>query len=155
LYEIPKLRKIVINRGFDDSCQSSKILDILIDELGCISCQYPKKTYARKSVATFKVKEGMAVGMFVTLRGKRMYAFLDRLINLSLPRIKDFQGLDPSSFDHFGNYNLGLKDQFIFPEIDFDKVSKVKGFNISIITNCKKDLDAYILLKQLGMPFKV
>jgi large subunit ribosomal protein L5 len=154
LYEIPKVKKIIINRGFDDSCQNSKILELLIEELNIISCQYPTKTYARKSIASFKVKEGLSVGMFVTLRGKKMYSFLDRLISLSLPRIKDFQGLNPKSFDGFGNYNLGIKDQFMFPEVDFSKVSKVKGFNISIITNCKKDVEAFILLRELGMPFR-
>jgi large subunit ribosomal protein L5 len=122
IYEIPKLEKIVINRGFDESCQNSKTLEILLNELNVISCQSPSLALSTTSIANFKLKKGVPVGMFVTLRGKRMYSFLDRLINLVLPRIRDFQGLNPSSFDGKGNYNLGLKEQLVFPEVDFDKV---------------------------------
>lgn len=122
IYQIPKLEKIVINRGFDDSCQNSKTLDILLNEVNVIACQSPSLALSTRSIASFKLKKGVPVGMFVTLRGKKMYAFLDRLINLALPRIRDFQGLSPSSFDGKGNYNLGLKEQLVFPEIEFDKV---------------------------------
>lgn len=122
LHQIPKVRKVVINRGFDDSCQNSKVLDVLLNEINLVSCQSASLTYSTRSIASFKVKEGMPVGMRVTLRGDKMYAFLDRLINLALPRIRDFQGLNPNSFDGKGNYNLGLKEQLMFPEIEFDKV---------------------------------
>ena len=122
LYEIPKLEKIVVNRGFDDSSQNSKSLDILLNELNIISCQSPFVSLSSRSIANFKLRKGVPVGMFVTLRGKRMYSFLDRLINLVLPRIRDFQGLNPNSFDGKGNYNLGLREQLMFPEIEFDKV---------------------------------
>jgi large subunit ribosomal protein L5 len=122
IYEVPRLKKIVVNRGFDDSCQNSKILEILLGELNLISCQCPSLSISNCSIANFKLKKGVPIGMFVTLRGKKMYAFLDRLINLALPRIRDFQGLNPLSFDSRGNYNLGLKEQLMFPEVEFDKV---------------------------------
>ena len=122
IYQIPRLEKIVINRGFDDSSQNSKSLDIFLNELNVISCQYPSLALSTRSIANFKLRRGVPVGMFVTLRGKRMYSFLDRLINLVLPRIRDFQGLSPKSFDGRGNYNLGLREQLMFPEIEFDKV---------------------------------
>lgn len=154
-YQIPFLKKIVINRGFDDSCQTSKVLDTLLEELNLITCQFPNLTVSSFSIASFKVREGMPVGMRVTLRGPKMYAFLDRLINLTLPRIRDFQGLNPKSFDGCGNYNLGLKEQLMFPEIELDKVVKVKGFNISIITSTSNNFEAFELLKEMGMPFRV
>lgn len=122
IYQIPRLEKIVINRGFDDSCQNSKILEMLLTEINIVACQSPCLALSTYSIANFKVKKGLPVGMFVTLRGKKMYSFLDRLINLALPRIRDFQGLNPSAFDGRGNYNLGLKEQLMFPEIEFDKV---------------------------------
>lgn len=151
--QIPKIEKIVINRGFDESCQNSKILDALVTELGLISGQKAVISKARKAIASFKVKENMPVGMFLTLRGDKMYGFLDRLINLALPRIRDFQGIKAKSFDGRGNFSLGLTEQLMFPEVDFDKVVKVQGMDITIITNCKTDKEAYFLLKELGMPF--
>lgn len=126
IYKVPRLNKIVINRGFDDSCQNSKVLEVLLNEINLITCQNPSLTISSRSIASFKVKEGMPVGMFVTLRGKKMYSFLDRLINLALPRIRDFQGLNPNSFDRYGNYNLGLREQLMFPEIEFDKVLRFR-----------------------------
>jgi large subunit ribosomal protein L5 len=131
-YRLPKLKKIVINRGFDESCQNSKILDVLLNELALISGQKPVISRAKKAIASFRVKENMPVGMFVTLRGYKMYGFLDRLINLSLPRIRDFQGINKKSFDGLGNCNFGLIEQSMFPEIDFDKLIKIQGMNISI-----------------------
>lgn len=152
--QIPKISKVVINRGFDESCQGSKILEVLVSELNVISGQRAVISNAKKAIASFKVKENMPVGMFLTLRGDKMYSFLDRLINLALPRIRDFQGISNNSFDGFGNYSIGLNEQLMFPEIDFDKVTKVQGMDITIVTTCKNDREAYILLKELGMPFK-
>nr|YP_009144911.1 ribosomal protein L5 [Euglenaria anabaena]AKJ83358.1 ribosomal protein L5 [Euglenaria anabaena] len=151
--EIPKIKKIVVNRGFDESCQNSKVLDSLVTELSLISGQKVVISKAKKAIASFKVKEKMPVGMFVTLRGDRMYSFLDRLINLALPRIRDFQGIKSKSFDGCGNFSLGLSEQLMFPEVDFDKVGKVQGMDISIITTSKTDKEAYLLLKELGIPF--
>lgn len=152
--KIPKMEKIIINRGFDETCQNSKILDVLTNELSLISGQQPVITKAKKAISSFKVKENMPVGMFMTLRGEKMYSFFDRLINLSLPRIRDFQGISRKSFDGKGNFNLGLSDQLMFPEIEFDKVIKIQGMDISIVTTCKTDKEGYVLLKLLGMPFK-
>lgn len=132
VYQIPKIEKIIINRGFDESCQAPKILEVLLSELTVISGQKPVISRAKKAIASFKVKENMPVGMFVTLRGSKMYGFLDRLINLSLPRIRDFQGINKKGFDGFGNYTLGLNEQSMFPEIDFDKLIKIQGMDISI-----------------------
>nr|YP_009145473.1 ribosomal protein L5 [Monomorphina parapyrum]AKL78946.1 ribosomal protein L5 [Monomorphina parapyrum] len=151
--QIPKLKKIVINRGFDESCQNNKILDTLSAEINNISGQRIVISNSKKAIASFKVKEGMPVGMFLTLRGEKMYSFLDRLINLSLPRIRDFQGLSAKSFDGNGNFSFGLTEQMMFPEIDFDKVIKIKGMDICIVTSCSNDKEAYFLLKELGMPF--
>lgn len=151
--QIPKLEKIVINRGFDESCENAKVLDILVSEMNLISGQHTIISKAKKAIASFKVKENMPVGMFLTLRGDKMYSFLDRLINLSLPRIRDFQGVSGKGFDGRGNYSLGLKDQSMFPEIDFDKIIKIQGMDITIVTNCNTDREAYFLLKELGMPF--
>lgn len=152
--QIPHIEKIIINRGFDESCENSKILDVLVNEMNVISGQRVIVAKAKKAIASFKVKENMPVGMFVTLRGDKMYSFLDRLINLSLPRIRDFQGLNSNKgFDGRGNYTIGLNDQLMFPEIDFDKVLKIQGMDISIVTNCKNDEEARFLLKSLGMPF--
>nr|YP_009512106.1 ribosomal protein L5 [Euglena hiemalis]AXI98038.1 ribosomal protein L5 [Euglena hiemalis] len=152
--EVPRIKKIVINRGFDESCQGSKVLDLLLNELKIISGQKPILTRAKKAIANFKVKEKMPVGMFLTLRGYKMYSFLDRLINLALPRIRDFQGIDRKSFDNSGNYNLGLNEQSMFPEIDFDKIVKIQGMDISIVTTAKTETEAFFLLKELGMPFR-
>lgn len=152
--QIPKIEKIIINRGFDESCQNTKILDVLQKELAIISGQKPVISKAKKAIANFKVKEKMPIGMFLTLRGDKMYGFLDRLINLALPRIRDFQGLKLSNFDGKGNYSLGLTEQQMFPEIEFDKVVKIKGMDICIVTNAKTDKESLFLLKNLGMPFK-
>lgn len=153
IYEIPKVDKVIINRGFDESCQNSKVLEVLLTELSIISGQRPVITNAKKAISSFKVKEKMPVGMFLTLRGNKMYSFLDRLINLSLPRIRDFQGINRKSFDGAGNFSLGLSEQLMFPEIDFDKVVKIQGMDITIVTTAKTDTEAYFLLKELGMPF--
>lgn len=151
--QVPKVCKIIINRGFDDSCQNSKIIDSMLNELTTLSGQKGVVSLAKKAIASFKVKEKMPVGIFITLRGEKMYAFLDRLINLSLPRIRDFQGLSTKNFDGYGNYSFGLRDQLMFPEIDFDKVSKVQGMDICIVTTAKSDAESYFLLKELGLPF--
>lgn len=151
--EIPVVVKVIINRGFDESCQNNKILDVLVNEINVISGQKCVVTNAKKAIASFKVKENMPVGMFLTLRGDKMYSFLDRLINLALPRIRDFQGISSKSFDGKGNYSLGLSEQIMFPEIDFDKIVKLQGMDITIVTNCKTDMESYFLLKGLGMPF--
>ena len=153
-YQIPKLKKIILNRGFDESCQTSKVLDTLVNELSLIAGQHVIVNRANKSIANFKLRENMPVGMSVTLRGDRMYSFLDRLVNLSLPRIRDFQGLSINSFDKKGNYSLGLSEQLMFPEVDFDKVSKLQGMDIVIVTSASSKEEAYFLLKELGIPFK-
>ncbi len=155
IHEIPKIKKIVINRGLDESSQNSKILEILYNEMKNISGQAPVISKAKKAIANFKLKENMSVGMFISLRGDIMYGFLDRLINLALPRIRDFQGLSTKSFDKEGNFNVGFNDQLMFPEIEFDKVNKVAGMDICIVTTAKNKEESLFLLKQLGMPFKV
>lgn len=155
LNEVPKIRKIVVNRGFDHSCQNSKVLDLLLSEFMNITGQKPCLRLSKKSIASFKIKENMPVGMYVTLRGKTMYSFLDRLINLVLPRIRDFQGINNKSFDGFGNYSLSLPDQTMFPEVEFDKLVNLEGMDINIVTTAKNNKHALFLLKQLGMPFKL
>lgn len=152
--EVSKIKKVVVNRGLDESCQNSKIIDVLLKEISFITGQKPVIVLSKKAISGFKVKENMPIGISVTLRGDKMYGFLDRLINLSLPRIKDFQGVSSKSFDKKGSYSLGLNEQFMFPEIDFDKVTKIKGMDISIVTSAKSNEEAYFLLKELGMPFK-
>jgi large subunit ribosomal protein L5 len=151
---VPKLHKISINMGVGEATQNQKMMDGIANELSLIAGQRAVVTKAKKSVAAFKVREGMAIGCMVTLRGERMYEFLDRLITISLPRVRDFRGVSPKSFDGRGNYTLGLKDQLIFPEIDFNKVEKSKGMNISFTTTAKTDEEARSLLKHLGMPFR-
>jgi large subunit ribosomal protein L5 len=151
---IPKLNKIVIKRNINDSCQNSKILESLIEELRVLSCQKPVLVKAKKAISGFKVKQGMPISTFVTLRGKKMYSFLDRLINLVIPRINDFRGLGMKNFDGKGNYNFGLKEQLVFPEIQYDKVIKSEGMTITIVTTAHNDLQAMYLLKELGMPFQ-
>jgi len=153
VHQIPRVKKIVINRGLGEASSNTKLVDASVEELTIISGQKSKITKARKSIAGFKIREDMAVGISVTLRGDRMYAFLDRLINLALPRIRDFQGLSPQSFDGNGNYSLGLKEQLMFPELDYDKIDKSRGMDISIITSAESDQEAFLLLKALGMPF--
>ena len=151
--EIPKLEKIVINMGLGDAKDNSKLLEVAVSELGIIAGQKPITTKAKKSVANFKVREGMAVGAKVTLRNERMFEFADRLFNVALPRVRDFRGLNPNSFDGRGNYAVGIKEQLIFPEIEYDKVDKVRGMDIIFVTTAKSDEEARALLKLLGMPF--
>jgi len=150
---IPKIEKVVLNMGMGDAIQNSKILDAAVDELGQITGQKPVVTKAKKSIASFKLREGMSIGTRVTLRGDKMYEFLDRLINIALPRVRDFRGVPTKSFDGRGNYTLGIRDHLIFPEIDPVKVDKSKGMNITIVTNAKNDEQARFLLRELGMPF--
>src|SRR6266852_2298904 len=150
---VPRLEKVVINMGMGDATQNAKILDPAVAELAQISGQRPVVTKAKKSIAAFKVREGMPIGVMVTLRGERMYEFMDRLINIALPRVRDFRGVPTKSFDGRGNYTLGVRDHLIFPEIDYSKVDKSKGMNITIVTTAKNDDEARFLLRALGMPF--
>jgi len=151
---VPRLEKIVINMGLGEAIQNIKILDASTRELAAIAGQRPIVTKARKSIAQFKVRTGMPIGCMVTLRGDRMYYFLDRLINIALPRVRDFKGVSPDSFDGRGNYTLGVREQLIFPEVDYDKVEKATGMNISIVTTAKTDEAARELLSMLGIPFR-
>ena len=151
--EIPKLDKVVINMGVGDAIANAKALDEAYDEMTQIAGQKPVITKAKKSIANFKLREGMSIGCKVTLRGERMYEFLDKLFNISLPRVRDFRGVSNTAFDGRGNYTLGVKEQLIFPEINFDKVSKVRGMDIVIVTTAKTNKEAHSLLKGLGMPF--
>ena len=151
--EAPKLVKVVINMGVGDAIANPKALDEAVEELTQISGQKPVITKAKKSIANFKLREGMSIGCKVTLRGDRMYEFLDKLMNASLPRVRDFHGVSPTAFDGRGNYTLGVKEQLIFPEINFDKVNKTRGMDIVIVTTAKTNNEAFSLLKQLGMPF--
>jgi large subunit ribosomal protein L5 len=153
LAAVPKLEKITINMGVGEATQNPKLLDGAVKELGQITGQKPVITKARKSVSAFKLREGMSIACMVTLRGERMYEFLDRLTNIALPRVRDFRGVSTKSFDGRGNYTLGLRDQLIFPEIDYNKVEKLKGMNICITTTARTDAEGVALLKQLGMPF--
>jgi large subunit ribosomal protein L5 len=150
----PKLEKIVVNMGVGDATQNAKLIDPAATEVGQITGQKPVVTKARKSIAAFKVREGMPIGVMVTLRGDRMYEFFDRLVNIALPRVRDFRGVGTKSFDGRGNYTLGVRDQLIFPEIDYSKVEKLKGMNITIVTSAGNDDQARALLKHMGMPFK-
>ena len=152
--QIPRIEKIVINRGLGDASQNAKLLNSSLNELTLISGQRGVVTRSKKAIAGFKLREKMAVGISVTLRGDRMYSFLDRLINLALPRIRDFQGINPRSFDGHGNYSLGLEEQLMFPEIDYDKIDQIRGMDISIVTTSKTDQAGLVLLKEFGMPFK-
>jgi len=153
-FEVPKLVKIVINIGLGESTQNSKTLEAGLRDLETITGQKPVITRAKKSIATFKVRQGMPIGAMVTLRGKRMYDFLAKLNGIVLPRIRDFRGLNERAFDGRGNYNIGLRDQLVFPEIDYDKVDKARGMNISIVTTAETDMAAKALLKAIGLPFK-
>jgi len=150
---VPKLMKINVNMGLGDAIANAKILDVAADELALITGQRPIVTKAKKSIAAFKLREGMPIGVTVTLRGDRMYEFLDRVISIALPRVRDFRGISDRAFDGRGNYTLGLKDQLIFPEIDYGKVDKARGMNVTVVTSAKSDNEAYELLKALGMPF--
>nr|QUE28094.1 ribosomal protein L5 [Sahlingia subintegra] len=153
MHEIPKLVKITINRGIGDASQNAKILEASINELTSITGQKPVVTLAKQSIAGFKLREQVPVGIMVTLRKDKMYSFLQKLINLSLPRIRDFRGMNGSGFDGRGNFNMGLKEQLIFPEIEYDQVQQIKGFNISVVTTAETDEEAFALLQSLGMPF--
>ena len=151
---IPRLRKVGVNMGLGEATQNAKIVDTGADELARITGQKPVITRAKKSIAQFKVRKGMPVGTMVTLRGERMWEFLDRLISVALPRVRDFRGVSPRGFDGRGNYTLGLKDQLLFPEIDYMKVDKARGMNISVVTTAKTDEESRKLLQLLGMPFR-
>ena len=150
---VPKLEKICLNMGLGEASGNAKLIDPAVNEMGAIAGQKPVVTKAKKSIAAFKLREGMAIGCTVTLRGDRMYEFFDRLVNVSLPRVRDFRGVSAKSFDGRGNYTLGIKDQLIFPEIDYNKVEKAKGMNVCITTTAKTDAEGLALLKQMGMPF--
>ncbi|MBT2725559.1 50S ribosomal protein L5 [Bacillus sp. ISL-75] len=152
--EVPKLDKIVLNMGVGDAVANAKALDIAVEELATITGQKPVVTRAKKSIAGFRLREGMPIGAKVTLRGERMYEFLDKLVSVSLPRVRDFRGISKKAFDGRGNYTLGIKEQLIFPEIDYDKVSKVRGMDIVIVTTAKTDEESRELLTQFGMPFQ-
>jgi len=151
---VPRLEKIVVNMGMGEAIQNAKLLDSASDELSLITGQKPVITRAKKSIASFKLRKGMAIGCSVTLRGERMYEFFDRLVNIALPRVRDFRGLSTKSFDGRGNYTLGLRDQLIFPEIDYAKVSKLKGMNVCLVTTAGSDDEARTLLRLLGLPFR-
>ncbi|MEK7723128.1 MAG: 50S ribosomal protein L5 [Acidobacteriota bacterium] len=151
---IPKITKIVVNMGMGEAIANSKILDTAVEELKTITGQKPVVTKAKKSIASFKLRQGMNIGTMVTLRGDRMFEFLDRVISVALPRVRDFRGVSAKAFDGRGNYTLGVRDQLIFPEIDFNKVDKTRGMNISIVTTATNDEQARALLKALGMPFR-
>jgi large subunit ribosomal protein L5 len=151
---VPRLEKVSINIGLGEATQNPKLIDGAVNELGQIAGQKPVVRKAKKSIAAFKLREGMSIGCMVTLRGERMYEFLDRFMNVALPRVRDFRGVSPKSFDGRGNYTLGIKDQLLFPEIDYNKVEKSKGMNISITTTARTDAEGVALLRFLGMPFR-
>ena len=151
---VPRINKISVNIGLGEATGNAKLMDGAVTELGAITGQKPVITKAKKSIAAFKLREGMAIGTMVTLRGDRMYEFLDRLVNVSLPRVRDFRGVSPKAFDGRGNYTLGVRDQLIFPEIDYSKVEKTKGMNICITTTARTDAEGLVLLKLMGMPFR-
>ena len=151
---VPNMEKIVLNIGLGEATQNQKLMDPTVNELAMIAGQKPVVTKARKSIAAFKLREGMSIGCMVTLRGERMYEFFDRLVNVALPRVRDFRGVSSKSFDGRGNYTLGVKDQLIFPEIDYAKVEKTKGMNICITTTARTDAEGLALLKGMGMPFR-
>jgi len=151
---VPRLHKIVVNMGVGEATQNAKVLDPAVNELGQITGQKPVVTRAKKSIAAFKVRQGQSIGAMVTLRGDRMYEFFDRLVNIVLPRVRDFKGVSSKSFDGRGNYTIGLHDQLIFPEISYEKVDKLKGMNVTIVTTAQSDNQARALLKHMGMPFR-
>lgn len=154
MHEVPKIEKIVINRGIGSASQNHKTVEAALNELGMIAGQKGVITRSKKSIAGFKLREKMPVGVAVTLRGDRMYGFLDRLIHLALPRVRDFQGINSKSFDKHGNYSLGLQEQLMFPEIEYDKIDQIRGMDISIVTTAKKQDEGFALLKEFGLPFK-
>lgn len=152
--QVPRLKKVIVNMGLGEATQNIKILDSASVELAAIAGQKPVITRARKSIAAFKLREGMPIGCMVTLRRDKMFEFLDRLLNVALPRVRDFRGVSDKAFDGRGNYTMGIKEQIIFPEIDYDKIDKIKGMNITIVTSANTDEEAKFLLRRLGMPFK-
>jgi large subunit ribosomal protein L5 len=154
IHQVPQIQKIVINRGIGDASQNNKILENSLKELSIIAGQKGVITRSKKSIAGFKIREQMPVGVCVTLRGERMYAFLDRLIHLALPRVRDFQGIQPKSFDKHGNYSLGLEEQLMFPEIEYDQIDQVRGMDVCIVTSANNQEESFSLLKEFGMPFK-
>lgn len=154
IHEVPKLRKIVINVGVGEATQNIKLLDTAMKELSLIAGQWPAVRRAKKSISAFKVKKGQPIACMVTLRRERMYEFMDKFVNIVLPRVRDFKGVSPKSFDGFGNYTIGMRDQIVFPEIDPSKVEKTRGMNITFVTTAKTDEEAMALLKYLGMPFR-
>jgi large subunit ribosomal protein L5 len=154
IHQVPKLVKVTVNRGLGEASQNAKALESSLSEIALITGQKPVVTRAKKAIAGFKLRQGMPVGIMVTLRSERMYAFLDRLIHLSLPRIRDFRGISPKSFDGRGNYTLGVREQLIFPEIEYDNIDQMRGMDISIITTAKTDEEGRALLKEMGMPFR-
>lgn len=152
--QVPKVKKIVLNMGLGEAIQNIKILDVAVEELTMIAGQRAIIRRARRSIAVYKLREGMPIGCMVTVRREKMYHFLDKLINAVLPRVRDFRGISPNAFDGRGNYSLGLKEQIIFPEIDYDKVDRINGMNVTIVTSAKTDEEARYLLRQMGMPFR-
>lgn len=154
IHQVPKLVKVVVNRGLGEASQNAKALESSLDEIATITGQRPVVTRAKKAIAGFKIRQGMPVGIMVTLRAARMYDFVDRLVSLSLPRIRDFRGIDPKSFDGRGNYSLGLREQLIFPEIEYDSIDQIRGMDISIVTTATTDEEGRALLKEMGMPFR-
>lgn len=154
VHQVPKVVKVIVNRGLGEASQNAKALESSLSELATIAGQKPVVTRAKKAIAGFKIRQGMPVGVMVTLRGDRMYAFLDRLICLALPRIRDFRGISPKSFDGRGNYSLGVREQLIFPEIDYDSIDQIRGMDISIVTSANTDEEGRALLREMGMPFR-
>jgi large subunit ribosomal protein L5 len=154
VYQVPRVSRVVLNMGLGEAIQNAKALDAAVAEMTSIAGQKPVVTKARQSISNFKLREGMAIGCMVTLRGPRMYEFLDRLMNVALPRVRDFRGVSDRSFDGRGNYSLGIREQIIFPEIDLDKIEKVRGLTVSIVTTARSDAEGKALLKALGMPFR-
>jgi large subunit ribosomal protein L5 len=154
IMEVPKLQKVVVNIGVGEALDNAKALDAAVEDMTKIAGQKPVITKARKSIANFKLREGRAIGVKVTLRGERMWSFLDRLVNVALPRVRDFRGVSPNSFDGRGNYTLGLREQLVFPEIEYDKIDKVRGLEVSVVTTAKTDQQGRELLQMLGMPFR-
>lgn len=154
IHQVPKIVKVTVNRGMGEAAQNAKALEASLAEIAVITGQKPVVTRAKKAIAGFKIRKGMPVGIMVTLRSDRMYAFMDRLVNLVLPRIRDFRGISPKSFDGRGNYTLGLREQLIFPEIEYDNIDQIRGMDISIITTANTDEEGRALLKEMGMPFR-
>jgi len=154
IHQVPRLVKVTVNRGLGEASQNSKALESSLNEIAIITGQKPVVTRAKKAIAGFKIRQGMPVGVMVTLRSERMYSFLNRLIHLALPRIRDFRGISPRSFDGRGNYSLGIREQLIFPEVDYDSIDQIRGMDIAIITTAKTDEEGRALLKEMGMPFR-